>query len=718
MSFRNAVSAITIISLFFVPLLCELPYISAEPIVQSMSYPLENANASFRGVQSDAAGSAVRIVGDVNGDGKADILIGAPGSYGHKNAGQAYLIFGKSTGWSSDISLTNADVIFKAENEGDLAGFSVAAAGDVNGDGLADLLIGAPYNNDNGKVTGKVYLILGRTSGWKPEMDLKSSSASFLGVGEYDTAGFYMDWAGDVNGDGLDEILIYSAGLTDNPQRHAYVVPGRKDGWRSDMVLPKVGTTITGLGYCHFPLSGVGDANGDGMNDLLLLGPERKIFLMLGTRTMGNAGEVPLSTSIASFVLEYSQEQCPALSRAGDVNGDGLNDLLISSPLYLSGSNTSYTDAQGKVYLVFGKKTGWSMDWNLSGADASFVGAPGDILGWAHSGGGDVNGDGLDDMALVAGRIYSGNKDHAGRSETYLVLGNRSGWSRDVEIEKVAQASYLMEENRTKSKSLSASLAGDVNGDGLDDLLIGDPANCEGYGSDQASCPGEAYLVFVSVGKPNNPPTIEPVGPIEVLEGEHFYLRINATDLDRDTLTYSLQGAPSGAYFADNIFEYVPVASDYRPEPYNIKVIVSDGKISSSITFKLTIHFELMTLAAGPVLNSEGAPLEGAQVIMTVNGTPFTNTTGADGFAYFTVPKSLNGTKVDVNIKKPGYTEKSFPANVDKTTGRVGQPGQYPRLSKKTDTKVVSNWLPIGLCILILIVLSIVILVHRNRRKI
>jgi len=680
-----------------------------------MHFPLEKANASFKGAQYDGAGSSARIVGDVNGDGLADILIGAPGIYNSKptNVGLAYLYFGKNSGWTSDTDPSKADVIFKGENQGDLAGWSLAAAGDVNGDGLADMLIGAPFNNEGGSGSGKVYLVLGRTAGWKHEMDLKSSSASFLGEGN--NAGFYLDGAGDVNGDHLDDILIYAASVSNDFSPKAYLILGKKDGWKTGVSLSKANTIITGLGYCHFPVAGVGDVNGDGFDDLLLLGSKEKLYLMFGAAS-GWSGEKNISGSGASFILEYGQEQCPAVFKVGDVNGDGLNDLLMSSPLYNTDPDHNQSQTKGKVYLVFGKKTGWTMDLNLSRADASFVGEPGDYLGWVHSGGGDVNGDGLDDFGIMARAMYGSSPDPSKRTETYLILGNRTGWAKDIPIEKAATASYVMEDNRTYTKTLSISLAGDTNGDGRDDLLISDGAGCEGY-SDRSSCPGETYLVFPSIGKPNNPPVVEPVGPQDVSEGEHLFLRINATDVDRDPLTYSLQDAPSGAHFVDGIFEYTPVASDYRPDPYNMKVIVSDGKSSSQISIKLTLHFELMGLVAGPVLSSEGTPLEGAQVIMTIKGTPFTNFTGADGLAHFTVPKSLNGTKVDINISKEGYNKKAFQAKVDQNKGVVPTTGEYPKLTKKAETKVISNLWPIELLALIMIVLSIVVMFRRSHRK-
>jgi hypothetical protein len=143
----------------------------------------------------------------VDGDGLDDILVGA--SYnddGGDRAGKAYLILGASLGGSSEIDLALADHSFVGENSYDDAGISVASAGDLDGDGLDDILVGAHRNG------GKAYLILGASLGGSSEIDLSLADYRFLGEDTYDYAGVSVSSAGDVNGDGLDDILVGAFG--------------------------------------------------------------------------------------------------------------------------------------------------------------------------------------------------------------------------------------------------------------------------------------------------------------------------------------------------------------------------------------------------------------------------------------------------------------------------------------------------------------------------
>ncbi|MFX0113560.1 MAG: integrin alpha, partial [Candidatus Hodarchaeota archaeon] len=128
---------------------------------------LAYANASFIGEDaSDEAGGSVAGAGDVNGDGFADILIGAPKHDDEGNrAGQTYLVLGRPdvTAWngSDPLDLAYANASFIGEDEDDFSGQSVAGAGDVNSDGFADILIGASADEEGGSAAGQTYLVLG-----------------------------------------------------------------------------------------------------------------------------------------------------------------------------------------------------------------------------------------------------------------------------------------------------------------------------------------------------------------------------------------------------------------------------------------------------------------------------------------------------------------------------------------------------------------------------
>jgi hypothetical protein len=165
---------------------------------------------------SDWAGHFVAGAGDVNGDGFDDFIIGAEyDDDGGSNAGQTYLILGKASGWAMDTDLSAASASFWGEDANDNSGDSVAGAGDVNGDGYDDFLIGAYGDDDGGSSAGQTYLILGKASGWAMDTDLSAASASFWGEDAGDDSGTSVAGAGDVNGDGYDDFIIGANGDDD-----------------------------------------------------------------------------------------------------------------------------------------------------------------------------------------------------------------------------------------------------------------------------------------------------------------------------------------------------------------------------------------------------------------------------------------------------------------------------------------------------------------------
>ncbi|MDZ7374991.1 MAG: T9SS type A sorting domain-containing protein, partial [candidate division KSB1 bacterium] len=151
-------------------------------------------------------GWRVSGAGDVNGDGYDDFLIGAP--YHDENDrenGKVYLILGRTSGWKTQLA--EADASYYGEGLDDEAGWDTQGAGDVDGDGYDDFLIGAWYNDANGTDAGKLYLIRGKPSGWQPNVPLATIQDYFVGEHAGDYAGFSCATAGDVNGDCLPDII-------------------------------------------------------------------------------------------------------------------------------------------------------------------------------------------------------------------------------------------------------------------------------------------------------------------------------------------------------------------------------------------------------------------------------------------------------------------------------------------------------------------------------
>ncbi len=189
-SFKHKLTSLASLVLIFCLLAIAAPAYALDPDTD-----LSAADASFLGEDAfDRPGWSVAPAGDVNGDGYDDILIGASGDDdGGNSAGQTYLILGKTTGWAMDTDLSAADASFWGEDTYDYSGWSVAPAGDVNGDGYDDILIGAYQDDDGGSDAGQTYLILG-TVPPAPEMSIEGNAVEIADGDGSPSAGDHTDF--------------------------------------------------------------------------------------------------------------------------------------------------------------------------------------------------------------------------------------------------------------------------------------------------------------------------------------------------------------------------------------------------------------------------------------------------------------------------------------------------------------------------------------------
>jgi hypothetical protein len=336
--------------------------------------------------QSEYFGHAVASAGDVNGDGYADLVVGA---YSH---GRAYVYLGSQTGLSIEpISLRGPDAPAFSS-----FGWSVAGAGDVNGDGYADVLIGAK-DVDGG--AGSAYVYFGKETGLSaaPDLTLKPgrtgpTSAQF---------GHAVAGAGDVNGDGYPDLLVTAPGL-DITSGAYYLYKGRAGGLESPI---EVAGPDGQLGSFGDALAGGLDLNGDGYADALVaaVGAGR-VRVYLGSPTGLAPAPVAALESPDGTGFGFGS----AAANAGDVNGDGYDDAIIGGPLVLNNV--------GRAYLYFGRAGG------LAAMPGTTLKPPADLVGrfgHAVAGVGDVDGDGIADFLVSApfadeklGRVfvYQGNR--------------------------------------------------------------------------------------------------------------------------------------------------------------------------------------------------------------------------------------------------------------------------------------------------------------------
>jgi uncharacterized repeat protein (TIGR01451 family) len=371
----------------------------------------------------DEAGSSVRSAGDINGDGLGDLIIGAPGSNsGGADSGAAYVIFGRRSGFPAVLQLSTLDGVtgfkLQAAQAGDLFGWSVSGAGDLNRDGLADLVIGAPGADLVGPDSGAAYVIFGSRGGFGATLNVSAlTSAQGFRISGHrvdEQAGIAVAGGGDLNADGFDDLVISSVWTPSSPAGggRVYVVYGRP----SYEIPPPLWSEDPANGFRMFAHSGaqayrpsiaqVGDFNGDGITDLgigALHGPSYVVFGRAG----GSTSTLDLTTLDGSngfkiFLDSRSFGSISDIRSAGDINGDGRADLIL-------GGDGRGGMISGAAYVVFGNEVPFTRGLLLSelGGPLGFriQGHSGDDAGGAAvSGAGDLNGDGFDDLIVGAPR--------------------------------------------------------------------------------------------------------------------------------------------------------------------------------------------------------------------------------------------------------------------------------------------------------------------------
>ncbi len=445
---------------------------------------LADADAKFTGdATTTDASRGLHGVGDLNGDGYGDIGIGAPSTAlesAGTSPGAAYVVYGPSTGTTA-LS-TGADAVLSGEVNGDQAGYAVHAAGDQDGDGLDDLLVGARDEATGGTGAGAYYLLSGPVTG---ALGLGSADAKRTGEAATNVAGFVLSGAGDIDGDGTPDVVTgaYGNSSAASEAGATYISYGPITGTASlsaaDVIL---------YGEAADDRSGrwvasEGDVDADGLADLMVgaylsdgdgsLADAGRAYLVYGTPT----GTVNLSDADAILTGETAGDQAGyTVEDHGDVDGDGYDDVLVSA-VY----ENSIGSRNGATYLLYGPITGSA---NLSAADVKFTGvAAGDHSGVRATMVSDANGDGRDEVLIGA---YGDDTGGSLAGASYIIYGAPSG---SISL-SAADGRFLGEAANDKAGTTVAE-AGDVDGDGLGDVLIG--AISEPTGGTNA---GAAYLIL------------------------------------------------------------------------------------------------------------------------------------------------------------------------------------------------------------------------------
>ncbi|MBE9098777.1 hypothetical protein [Vacuolonema iberomarrocanum] len=472
--------------------------------------------------EDDFSGRSVSGAGDINGDGIDDVIIGAFGAdpNGNNFAGTSYVVFGRQTGFSPSLDLAALDgsdgFAINGLAELDLLGRSVSGAGDINGDGIDDLIIGAYGADPNGNnFAGTSYVVFGRQTGFGANFDLSTLNGSngfaINGVAELGQSGRSVSGAGDINGDGIDDLII-GAPFAD-PNGQSYVVFGRQMGFEANFDLSTLngsnGFAINGVASddsSGYSVSGVGDINGDGINDLII-GADRAdpngnseagtSYVVFGRQT-GFGTSLDLSTLNGSNGFAINGVASGDLSgfsasEAGDINGDGINDLIIGAV----GTDPNGTNNAGTSYVVFGRQTGFDASLDLSildGSNGFAINGAAELEQFVRAvgGAGDINGDDIDDLIIGASGTDPNGNLNVGAS--YVVFGRQTGFEASLDLAMLDSSNSLTINGVAAGDFFGGSVAGagDINGDGIDDVIIG----ASGADPDGNSSAGSSYVVF------------------------------------------------------------------------------------------------------------------------------------------------------------------------------------------------------------------------------
>jgi hypothetical protein len=395
-------------------------------------------------------GNSVASAGDVNGDGYDDVIVGAPNyTKDQQYEGAAFVYHGSADG----LGITPSRILEGNQASAEF-GKGVAGAGDVNGDGYDDVIVGASKYDNELTNEGAAYIYLGSSTGLDdtPSRTLEGNQAESL-------FGFSVGSAGDVNKDGYDDIII-GAPSYDNGEENegaAFIYHGENTPYGVSATPDQTLDCDQSTSWFGISVGTAGNVNGDDYDD---------VIVGAHTYTNGQSGEGAAfiyhggSSGVSatpSRTLESNQANAQygvSVGTAGDVNGDGYDDVIVGSATY-----DCVLNDEGLAFLYHGSSTGVSATqaWSAGGAQENAM------FGYSVATAGDVNNDGYDDVIVGARKYDNDPLTDVGLVNIYL--GSSDGLSKISNWAMAGDQEYA-------EFGVPVNAAGDVNGDGFSDLIV------------------------------------------------------------------------------------------------------------------------------------------------------------------------------------------------------------------------------------------------------
>ncbi|MCA9024786.1 MAG: FG-GAP repeat protein, partial [Planctomycetaceae bacterium] len=467
----------------------------------------------------DLFGKSLTGVGDLDGDQIADLVVGATGDAGGGLArGTLYVLFLNANGTIKSYQKVN-DIVggFTAALEnGDRLGQSLTNVGDMDGDGVTDLAVGTYRDDDGGTNRGAAYILLMNADGTvKSHLKISDTEGGLTGaLDDFDWFGFSLANVGDIDGDGLNELAIGAlrdddGGAENSAERGAVYILSLDQVTPPGIVTVERKISDTAGNFLailddneHFgrAVADLGDLDGDGINDLAIGatrdgdgGPKRGAVYTLFLNANGTVKSYQkISDTFGNFTaqLDDGDEFGSSIATIGDLDGDGVNDLAIGAQFDDDGGNGE----KGAIYVLFLNTNGTvKSHQKISAAQGTFTAALDgfDLFGSSIANLGDVDGDGVTDLAVAA---YGDDDGGAGRGAVYVLFLNSDGTVKSHQKISDTEGNFTadLENGRGIGKSL-ASLD-DLDGDGVTDIVTGVIRS-----SDGGSSRGTIYVLFLNV---------------------------------------------------------------------------------------------------------------------------------------------------------------------------------------------------------------------------